>query len=311
MPKDLPSQLHEFASSRKFLGNKGPLCVALHITRWAIKAGLPIDSDNMTTKGGGQVLGLGKEAVQRVLKDYGITKVLAKEGGRTSRNSIANMEEYVAFLNGIAGTSDFDLGTVEFWWVERVREYFESSPLKLKVDAGSTIKASIAGILDEAKRRQRENVGSTVVGAVMQHLVGAKLEVLYPEQTIPHNGYSVADTPTGRSGDFELGDCVIHVTTAPSKLLMSKCADNLDRGLRPLVISTSVGAEMVETLAEEEGMTRRVEALDILQFLVSNMLEWTDFEGSRRRHTFGDLIDRYNRIVETCETDPSLKIELT
>lgn len=39
----------------------------------------------------GQVLGLGVSAVQAILSDYGINKVLAAEGGRTSRGSINNI----------------------------------------------------------------------------------------------------------------------------------------------------------------------------------------------------------------------------
>jgi hypothetical protein len=310
MPEDLPSLLQEFASSRKFLGNKGPLCVALVITRTAMKNGLPLDPAKLVTAAQGQVLGLGKGAVQAILTDHGITKVLAAEGGRTSRGSMGNMQDYVAFLNGAVCTAGFDLAQVEAWWVDRVRDFFESSPLKLKVDTGSSLKACITGIFDEAKRRQSENRGSTVLGAVMQHLVGAKLEMLYPDQTIQQSGYSVADSPTGRSGDFQIGDCVIHVTTAPGKLLLNKCLDNLDRGLRPLVISTHAGAALAETLAEEEGFGRRIEVLDIMQFLVANMLEWTAFDGQQRRGTFEELVTRYNAIIDKCETDPSLKIEV-
>jgi hypothetical protein len=310
MPNELPKQLQEFASSHNFLGSKGPLCVALVITRTAIKSGLPLDPTKLVTTAQGQVLGLGKSAVQSILGEYGVTKILAAEGGRTSRGSMGNMQDYVAFLNSASKQKDFDLKQVEAWWVERVRDFFESSPLKLKVDTGSTLKACLLGIFDEAKRRQSENRGSTVLGAVMQHLVGAKLEMLYPDLTIKHSGYSVADSPTGRSGDFEIGDCVIHVTTAPAKQLLQKCLDNLDRGLRPLVISTNAGAAMAETLADEEGMSKRLEVLDITQFLVANMLEWTIFDGTKRRHTFEELIARYNVIVEACETDPSLKIEV-
>jgi len=310
MPNELPKQLREFASSHKFLGSKGPLCVALVITRMAVKQGLPLDAGKLVTAAQGQVLGLGKGAVQAILKDYGIPKVLAAEGGRTSRGSMGNMQDYVAFLNKQANRPGFDIKQVESWWIDRVRDFFESSPLKLKVDTGSTLKACLTGIFEEAKRRQSENRGSTVLGAVMQHLVGAKLEILYPDQTIKHSGYSVADSPTGRSGDFEIGDCVIHVTTAPSTLLLQKCINNLDRGLRPLVISTNTGAAMAETLADQEGMSKRIEVLDITQFLVANMLEWTSFDGSRRRNTFEELIARYNVIVEACETDPSLKIEV-
>ena len=249
-------------------------------------------------------------AVQSILKDYGITKVLAAEGGRTSRGSMGNMQDYVAFLNELASAAPFNLGSIEAWWADRVRDFFESSPLKLKVDTGTSLKASFTGIFDEAKKRQSENRGSTVLGAVMQHLVGAKLEVLFPDQKIRHSGYSVADSPTGRSGDFQIGDCVIHVTTAPGSLLLQKCSDNLDKGLRPLVVSTHAGAALAETLAEEQGLNRRVEVLDITQFLVANMLEWTSFEGNQRRDTFEGLITRYNAIVDACETDPSLKIEV-
>lgn len=310
MPKDLAKQLHDFASSHKFLGNKGPLCVALVITRTAIKNGLPLDPAKLVTAAQGQVLGLGKSAVQAILGDHGITKVLAAEGGRTSRGSMGNMQDYVAFLNSLAKDKGLDIKTVEAWWAARVRDFFESSPLKLKVDTGSSLKACITGIFDEAKKRQSENRGSTVLGAVMQHLVGAKLEVLYPDQSIQHSGYSVADSPTGRSGDFQIGDCVIHVTTAPGASLIQKCCDNLDKGLRPLIVSTHAGAALAETLAEEQGINRRLEVLDITQFLVANMLEWTGFDGSQRRHTFEELIARYNAIVEACETDPSLKIEV-
>lgn len=285
--------------------------MALVITRKAIESGLPLDSAKLVTTAQGQVLGLGKGAVQAILAKYEITKILAAEGGRTSRGSMGNMQDYVAFLNESAKRKDFNLNFVEEWWVQRVRDFFESSPLKLKIDTSSSLKACLTGIFDEAKRRQAENRGSTILGAVMQHLVGAKLETLYPDKTINHSGYSVADSPTGRVGDFQFGDCVIHVTTAPGKLLIQKCLDNLDRGLRPLIVSTNAGVALAETLAEEEGINRRLEVLDITQFLVANMLEWTGFNGSQRRHTFEELVSRYNAIIDKCETDPSLKIEVS
>ena len=60
--------------------------------------------------------------------------------------------------------------------------------LRLVLVEGESLKACLTGIFDEAKRRQSENRGSTVLGAVMQHLVGAKLETLYPDKTIIHSG---------------------------------------------------------------------------------------------------------------------------
>ena len=310
MSQDLSLRLQEFASSHKFLRQKGPLCVALVITRIASKQGLPLDPKSLVTDAKGQVQGLGKAAVQSILKDHGIAQVLAAEGGRTSRGSMGNMQDYVAFLNDIHGAKDLDLKEIEAWWIARVKDYFEASPLRLKIDTGASLKTCIRSVFEEASRRQASSPGATVVGAVMQHLVGAKLETLYPNLEIKHSGYSVADSPTGRSGDFEIGDCVIHVTTAPSELLLQKCVANLERGLRPLIISSAPGAALADKLAADGGIQRRIEVLDIDQFLVANVLEWTGFDGSRRRGKFEELISHYNRIVIDCETDPSLKIEV-
>jgi hypothetical protein len=62
---DLATALQGFNKDRKF-SRKGPLCVALVVTQHARK-GLPLNPDALLTEAGGQVLGLGKGAVQTVL----------------------------------------------------------------------------------------------------------------------------------------------------------------------------------------------------------------------------------------------------
>jgi hypothetical protein len=42
----------------------------------------------------------------------------------------------------------------------------------------------------------------TYVGAILQHLVGAKLDVVLGNGKITHHGFSVADQPSERKGDF-------------------------------------------------------------------------------------------------------------
>ncbi len=310
MSLPLPDRLRDFASSRNFLGKKGALCVALVVTRTAKSTGLPIDAGQLVTDAKGQVLGLGRTAVQSILAEHGITKILAAEGGRTNRGSLGQMQEYVAFLNDLQMTSDFNIDAVEAWWVARVNDYLAAAPLRLKVDPGSSIKTCLQALFDEVKRRQAAVRGATMLGSVMQHLVGAKLEVLFPDAEIPHSGSSVADAPTRRSGDYQIGDTVIHVTTAPGSALIQKCHVNLDQGMRPLIITTAGGVTMTESLADESGISRRVEVLDITHFLVTNVLEWSGFDVARRRHTFEELIARYNVIGESCETDPGLRIEV-
>lgn len=112
MSGSIETALDAFAKQKKFRG-KGPLCVALVVTDHAKKMGLPLDADDLLTDQGGQVLGLGVTRVQSVLGRNGIDRVLAAEGGRTSRGSIKNMRAYVEFLNSSASTAGFSLDAVE------------------------------------------------------------------------------------------------------------------------------------------------------------------------------------------------------
>ena len=132
-------ELTAFTAGKSFRG-KGPLCVALVVTQHARAMGLPLDSGKLLTEGGGQVLGLGKSAVQAILRRHGITRALASEGGRTSRGSLGNMREYVAFLNELAGNRKVDLEAIESFWIERVYEFFAGKSFKIKLDAARSLR---------------------------------------------------------------------------------------------------------------------------------------------------------------------------
>ena len=100
MTEKFNGKLYDFMHVHK-MNNKGALCVALVVSRYAKKNGLPISPSKLLTDKQGQVSGLSKSNVQAILKDYGITQILAEEGGRTSRGSIGNMQKYVEFLGKI------------------------------------------------------------------------------------------------------------------------------------------------------------------------------------------------------------------
>src|ERR1700690_1931533 len=105
MGREHERDLTAFTADKSFRG-KGPLSVALVVTQHAKTMGLPLSPEALVTEGGGQVLGLGKGAVQSILKRHGVDRVLAAEGGRTSRGSLGNMREYVAFLNRLKGAGE-------------------------------------------------------------------------------------------------------------------------------------------------------------------------------------------------------------
>ena len=169
-------ELAAFTAEKGFRG-KGPISAS----PWSLPStqrtmGLPLDPEKLLTEGGGQVFGLGKGAVQAVLKRHGIDRVLASEGGRTSRGSLGNMREYVAFLNGLKAGGAVDLEAVEAFWIERVHEFFAGKPFKIKLDASKGLRTVVRDVIEQAEERQKNTPGMYYAGAVLQHLVGAKLD---------------------------------------------------------------------------------------------------------------------------------------
>ena len=182
--------------------------------------------------------------------------------------------------------------------------------IKAAIDNSKSIRAIVYDLLDAALERQRECNGTMVVGAVLEHLVGAKLSIALPGVKIPHKSFSSADASTRAKGEFLIGDTAIHITVAPEEAFAHKCRQNIEEGLRPLVVTTESGVGGIKALVLNEDIAARVEILEIGQFLTINVYEWIGFKNQDRSLSLGKLIATYNDIIDQCETDPSLKIAL-
>ena len=309
--QDLITDLTDFVQKNKF-HTKGPLSVALQLTRAFKERSFPISPDDFLTDGGGQVKGLGGQNLKKILKEYDITKVLAEEAGRTSRNSPANMKAYVAFLNELHEQGfSLDWNVIEGFWIRKVNEFFSAKPFKLSIDSSKSIRAVLKSLVEQALERQKKTPGTWCLGTVMQHLVGAKLEVILGFGNLRHNSSNANDADPSRTGDFELGNTTIHVTTNPSEALLDKCRRNLEADRKPIIITLDKGAAIAEGLADNIGLVNRIEVIDFLQFLTTNIHEHSAFQGSHHRTRIEELITAYNQIIDDVETDPSLKIELS
>lgn len=308
MSSPLVARLERFAA-HLHLG-KGALCVLLFVTDHARDQGLPLNASSLRAQSKGQVKGLGRAAVQKILARHDIVQILAKEGGRTSRRSLGTMESYVAFLNGLARNNLADLDTIEAFWITRVRTFLAAKPFRLKPDPNRSLRSVIRDLLDQAAARQRSAPGRTDAGAVLQHLVGAKLACAMAPDSIQHNSHATADAPTERRGDFEMGDTVVHVTTSPGVPVIAECQRNLDDGFHPVLITLPNQVAAAVALAEQAANVDRIDVLDIEQFVVLNLYEWRRFQTGDRRQTLRNLVIKYNEIVEEVETDPGLKVEL-
>lgn len=308
MTNALVDELFALAKEFDMLG-KGFLGLAVVITHNAKQdGGLPIDTAAMMTRGGGQVKGASGARLQAILADHGIHRRLSSEGGRTSRGTPVKAKAYAEFLN--RHSNNIDLELVMQFWIERILDYFASQPFVLDLDPALGVSGVVRNLISQVEARQKEMAGATLVGTVVQHLVGAKLEVALARAAgdIAKHGASVNDAK-GRGGDLEIGDTVIHITTAPGQLLIEKCAANISAGLRPMVITGRDRQVTAENLIADQGMAGRVDVLDYEQFLAANVFELGEFDRDGRKNAFERIIARYNEIIDRVEHDPGLRIE--
>ena len=288
--------------------SKGALSFVLIITRRLKSATFPISVEEFRTAKEGQVVGLGGAAVRKILKDYKITRKLSDEGGRTTRGNMGRLTAYADVLNTLWSQGVLDLDEAEKFWVERIQAYFDTKPFTFKLDPAKSLRFCVRQLLAQALARQRELAGTMYAGAVMQHLVGAKLDLI-TQSAMEHHGFSVADAPSSRVGDFLVGDAAIHVTTAPTENLIGKCQSNLESGLKPIIVTTEDGLGGAKALAKQAALEERIDVIEIEQFLTANVYERSGFARDARTSQIQNLIDRYNIIVSACESDPSLRIE--
>jgi hypothetical protein len=309
--KDLIISLEVFTKEKSIRG-KGPLSVMLVINEYAKKNGLPLSPDMLLTKKGGQVLGLGKSQVQSILARHGINRILAEEAGRTSRGSIDKMRAYVDFMNQQnQSNGTFDLHAAEIFWISEVLKFFSGKPFVLKIDHSWGVRSSVRNLMSQAISRQKETQGTMFLGTMMQHLVGAKLDVLLGLGKIQHHNSNQSDQSPSRHGDFDIEDVAIHVSTSPSEALIRKCNENLGKGKRPIIITSTQGLPTAEGLLRNAELLERVDVIEFEQFIATNVLEIGRFTQDGRKETFQKIIDAYNEIVSTNETDPSLLIEMS
>lgn len=304
----LEKSLSEFRS-RNLFGGKGPLAVALYVGRKAAERGLPLQPESLLDDASERVRGLGRPAVQAILKDHGIRHVLSREGGRTSRCSVANLRTYVAFLNTLP--VGVDLKVVENFWIEKVRAYFSGKALQFRIDGAWGVRAAVYDLMRQARARQIDKHRWRCAHAMLRHLVGAQLDLVLGKGIVKHHSVPEAYLGKDRAGDFTPGDVAIHIAVFPRDALPAKCIENLKTGIRPIVVTAPGRLAAIDGLLDTANIADRVDVLDIEQFLAANLHEHALFQRKSQRPKVGALIDRYNELIDEFENEPALRIEIT
>lgn len=290
--------------------SKGILSLALIITRWACKRSPPHASCQILAPTGDKLAGAGHKTAQAILGEYGITFTLPKISGSISLTRRRWIDAYLEWLNHSHGEGMLDLASIERWWIDRVEDHFNKVAFKLRPSPEKSLGHLFRELMGMAWTRSEGRQRLRLVSPLMEHLVGAKLQIAHPEMKIEHRRFVAAKTKGQRQESFRLGHTAIHVDPAPNEGLIKKCRDNLAEGLRPLILTSQDGIGGVNALSKLSDMDDKVEVMEIVQFLVANLYARNSFREADRMGQLHDLVNAYNLIVEQTETNPGLKIVL-
>lgn len=287
---------------------KGSIAAALHVlNRLCDDYQLTLDAH--VAKGGMQITGLSAKSVAEILQRFSETRTLTAVAGRSNRGGPGDVRKLLEAMKPI-GLDQLSakrriavLQAMQEHMVKRfIPPYFAARKVKAAFDPSAATARFVRFILDEARDAGK-------AGAVAEHLVGAKLALLYPGKSIRNKSFSTSDAQGGHEGDFTVGNTVFHVTVTPMPELYEKLKSNLERGFRVYLLVPSDHSEGARQNAATvaEG---RIAVEPIESFVATNIDEAAEFDGSKLKSGCRRLLEIYNQRVDAVEIDKSLLIEI-
>ncbi|RYU89366.1 DUF4928 domain-containing protein [Mucilaginibacter terrigena] len=310
--QNLPKEFINWYESLKMVkANKGPangsIATALVVLN-RLQAEYILDFNEHVADGGMQIRGASGSAVSAILKNFGEDRPFAKEGGRTNRGGPSEVKELLLALSHLQldqlnkHERNSILIDMQSFLVERVKDYHNRQKIRLLFNPDLSTWYIIHNLL-------QISIEEGKAGYIAQHLIGAKLQLRFPNIEISNQSASTADMQTNRPGDFLIGQTAFHVTVAPMPAVFEKCKYNITQGYKPFLIvpdSKLIGARQ----NAEQFCQQQIAVESIESFVSQNIEEISGFNKNVLGLTIKDLVKIYNRRVDSTETDKSLMIEL-
>lgn len=265
-----------------------------------------LNRSSHTTKSGAQVKNHTPTNVTNILSRFNENRPVPSEAGRTSRGSLYAVEALLEMLKTTKiGKNEESkrkalLKRMMEHLVSVAGEYHERARIAVEYNPSFNAAQIISETLDLANNK---------TGAVAQHLVGAKLQIRFPEIQIPNFAASTADVQTKRRGDFQINDTVFHVTVSPNDGHYKKCAADVRSGFRVYLLVRNemrVAAEQTAHISHSD----KISVQSIETFVGQNLDELASFSKKAFKTKFRELLEIYNRRVKEIESDKSLLIEI-
>lgn len=277
-----------------------------------VAEGLPIRDDQLFSNGKSQVRGLSGSSIAKILEQHGEARLFTREGGRTSRGTVHLADSYRTVLNNVqpqvtGGEDAVKLAfALEEFFTDCVRkDYFDKQRISVDLQPTKPVSVIVEDILRAASERSDKPTG-----AVLQHLVGAKLQLRFPGEDIGLDQANAADLQTDREGDFQVGTTAFHVTVAPMEKLIHRCNENKKAGYRPVILTLDRKVQAAKQMADNAGIAEDISVQSAEVFIGTNIEEIAIYDGDKIREGIANLISAYNDRISAVEVDKSLMIEL-
>ncbi|HBM2987479.1 TPA: DUF4928 family protein [Klebsiella aerogenes] len=277
-----------------------------------VRDGLPIDDERLYSEGKSQVRGLSGSTIEKILGENGENRYFTSEGGRTSRGTVHLAASYRDVLNelnpSLAHTREqlscISAGLEAFFTTCVRLDYFDKQRISVDIEPSKPVSTIVSEILGAAAERSDKPTG-----VVLQHLVGAKLQLRFPNEDIGCDRANTADLQTDREGDFQIGNTAFHVTTAPMEKLINRCVKNKSEGYRPVILTLESKVQAAKQMAENVSMIDLISVQSAENFIGTNIEEIAVYDGDKIRESIARLIRTYNERIQKIESDKSLMIE--
>lgn len=174
--------------------------------------------------------------------------------------------------------------------------------MEIEINQRNSLLAWVSTILKNTEQQSNE--------IVEYHLIGASLQQRFKKILIPNHPAHAADKQTERMGDFTISNLVYHVTAAPSRNVLQKCADNLKAGFHPILLIPREQENKVRVLAQDEGIDQHLTIISIESFIALNIIEMATDENRDFFSVLKEIVEIYNTRLLAVETDLSLQIEV-
>lgn len=276
-----------------------------------VAEGLPIGDERLYSNKKSQVRGLSGASIARILATHGESRTFTREGGRTSRGTVHLAASFRDILNSVRLADGEHLDNIglshslEAFFTNCVRtDYFDKQRISVVIEPNKPVPAIISDILSAVAERSDKPTG-----IVLQHLVGAKLQLRFPEVDIGVDQANAADLQTDREGDYQIGTTAFHVTVAPMEKLVTRCIENKNAGYRPVILTLESKVMAARQMADNAGMVDQISVQPAELFIGNNIEEIAIYDGDKIREGVARLIRTYNNRIDSIEVDKSLMIE--